>query len=446
MNSETIEQPPQHPNPEPVIPEITLDPKQIEAIKLCCDMSARIVCITGAAGSGKTTIMKQVHKALTDAGHNVAVCAPTGKASKRVYEATGIRAQTIHLLLKYTHPGEPDPKTGKVSGISVPRKYQDDPLSENIVIADEYAMVGHVLHRNLANAIPRGGRLIVFGDINQLPPIEEDNLYKSQPSPFKKLMDSYPTVKLDRIHRQGEGSGIVENCSRILKGMTPMNKPDFSLVISEEPIKHLGIVLRRLEEEKGVKFDSVDNQVISPSRKNWVGTAALNGMMQQIFERKSDDSLTLERNTWDIKNPCTVRLGTKIIQVKNDYVLGVYNGETGIVHEMNMDLGSFTVDFGDRYVEYPPSLDYDAFDEETGGMSKRYYNPQKNLELAYALTTHKCQGSEYKYVIYVMNKSMYGIQIRPNFYTGVSRARTHVTLLSDSRSIMSALKRTESNF
>lgn len=427
-------------------PEVVLDDKQVEAIQACVNNAHRLVCVTGQAGSGKTTIMRQVYKLLTDAGHNVAVCAPTGKAAKRVYEATGIRARTMHLLLEYTHPGDPDPKTGKPTGWSVPRRNNDNPLAENIVIADEYAMVNRELHRNLVSALPAGGRLLAFGDINQLPPIETTTINKEMPSPFRQLMSThkFPTIVLDKIHRQGEGSGIIDNSRRILQGLTPMRKSDFDLVISDDPLKHLSTILRRAEQEKQVLFRTPDHQVIVPSRKGWVGSHALNGLMQQMYERKDADCVVLDR--WDEKFPCTVRLGSKVIQTKNDYNLGVFNGETGLVTELNMELGTFVVDFGDRVIEFPPELDYEDFDFVNDTRVKKYYNPQKNIELAYALTTHKCQGSEYGHVIYVMNKSMFGLQIRSNLYTGVTRARKHVTLLSDQRSIMSALKRTEVSF
>lgn len=429
------------------IKAIELDDAQVKAIELCCNPTNRVVCVTGPAGSGKTTIMREAYKLLTGAGHNVALAAPTGKAAKRIYEATNIRARTIHMLLEYTHPGDPDPKTGKPIGVSVPRRWQSNPLSENIVIVDEYAMVNRELHRSLVQALPHGGRLLVFGDINQLPPIEPNKVEAALGQPFKMLMEKFPTVVLDKIHRHGAGSGIVENARRILKAMSPMRKDDFDIVVTDDPIKIVGMLVRKIEERHGVTFRQLDAQVIAPRKGTWCGSDALNGMMQQIYERKENDAIELARPSWDKKSASvSVRVGTKVIQVKNDYVLGIYNGETGIVTEINQELGTIVVDWGDRAIEIPPELEYDSYDNVNETRARKFYNPQMNVELAYALTTHKCQGSEYSHVVYVMNKSMFALQIRPNFYTGVTRARNHVTVVTDARSMTNALVRTETKF
>lgn len=431
-----------------VVPTIDLDSQQIKAIQLCCEVKHRIVGITGPAGSGKTTIMRYAASKLIDAGYRVAVCAPTGKAAKRIKEATGLnQATTIHMLLEYTHPGDPDPKTGKVSGISVPRRWMNNKLEADVIICDEYAMVSRNLHRNLIEAMPGGARLLAFGDVNQLPPIEEDAVMKGKPSPFQTLLAKFPdqVVHLEKIHRQGSGSGIVDNGKRILSGFTPMRKPDFEIVVTDDPTKVLGLLVRDAH-KAGIDFSSLDHQIISPSKKSFCGTLALNGMMQQIYERTDTPRLLLERQPWDKSDPIAIRVGTKVIQTKNDYNLGIYNGETGIVKEINPEFGVFVVDFGDRAVEIPPSVAYEDFDAVGQTTVQKYYNPQRSIELAYVLTTHKCQGSEYKHVIYIMNKSMFSLQIRPNLYTGVTRAREHVTLLTDGRSMQSALKRTESMF
>lgn len=433
----------------PAIPTIQLDPKQEDAIKLCCNNDFRVVGVTGAAGSGKTTILRYAYQKLIDAGYRVVACAPTGKAAKRIREATGIaNTMTMHMLLEYTHPGEPDPKTGKPSGMSVPKRWSGNKLEYDIVIADEYAMVTRSLHRNLMEALPTGGRVLAFGDVNQLPPIEEDQNQRDKPSPFRTLLEKFPqqTVRLDTIHRQGEGSGIVENGKRILSGFTPMRRPDFEIVVTEDPVKTLGVLVRQYHTD-GIDFTKTDNQIIIPSKKTWVGTAAINGIMQQIYERTDTPRALLERHTWEKPNdPIAVRVGTKVIQVKNDYNLGIYNGETGIVKAINAEFETVLVDFGDREVEIPPSLEYEDYDAVQQTSVRKFYNPQRNLELAYALTTHKCQGSEYHDVIYIMNKSMFSLQIRPNLYTGVTRARKRVTLITDGRSLQSALKRTETNF
>lgn len=138
------------------------DPVQREAMALCCDLDKRLVSVTGPAGTGKTTIMRQVYDTLTEHGYSVALAAPTGKAAKRIRELTGIPAMTLHRLLEYTSPGEIDPETGKPSFISFPRRNQERPLDYDVVIVDEYSMVNRDLHRNLMDAIGSGGSEVLW--------------------------------------------------------------------------------------------------------------------------------------------------------------------------------------------------------------------------------------------------------------------------------------------
>lgn len=160
--------------------------KQLEAIDLCLNREKRIVAITGPAGSGKTTIIKDVYKRLTDEGITVALAAPTGKAAKRIKEATGIPAVTIHKLLEYSRPGERDEKTGKPLTDTAPKRDHTFPLVERVILVDEYTMVNHELNRNIIDALGRGAVLRCFGDIHQLPPIEAHKLTGVDSSPFEE--------------------------------------------------------------------------------------------------------------------------------------------------------------------------------------------------------------------------------------------------------------------
>jgi ATP-dependent exoDNAse (exonuclease V) alpha subunit len=194
--------------------QIVLDSKQSQAIEACCKLSNRVVAVTGAAGTGKTTILNQAYNALKDHGYAVVLCAPTGKAAKRIKEATGINAMTVHRLLEYTHPGDPDPKTGKPIHFSYPKRNRQNPIDFDIVFCDEYSMVNTDVHqKSLFDALPNGACVRVFGDANQLQPIEEDKTkhwtvsVHANPAEREIRSPSY----LDVVHRQGKDSGILLN-------------------------------------------------------------------------------------------------------------------------------------------------------------------------------------------------------------------------------------------
>jgi len=413
---------------------IQLDPKQQEAITLCCDINKRLVGVTGPAGTGKTTIMRQVHEHFVKAGYQVALAAPTGKAAKRISEATGIPAVTLHRLLEFSHPGDPDPKTGKVLGISVPRRTYENPLDYEVILVDEYSMVNKQLHRDLIDALKKGGMIRVFGDANQLPPIEEDRNNDKTPSPFVTILKDHPAVRLETIHRQGEGSSIVKNGFRILKGMLPFTDEEFKVhwvgdLIPNDPVSKVLSLVTNGEAD----YNSLDNQVITPINGSWVGQKALNQRIQSAIhgDRVMIDGFAMPRNRWD-KSELVLIPGDKVIWTKNDYNLEIYNGETGIVKDIKNDV--IYIHFGDREIGIPPSVDYIAADGTT-----KNYDPRTQIDLAYALTTHKSQGSEYQNIIYVLNKSAYAMLYRGNFYTAVTRARRRVQVVGDQRSVQRAV-------
>jgi exodeoxyribonuclease V alpha subunit len=414
-----------------------LDPKQKLAVERCLDTTRRIAAVTGPAGSGKTTIMRFLDKALKHGGYNIVFAAPTGRAARRIREATGVQAMTIHMLLEYTTPKEINPKTGKPFGATFPRRDRANPIEFDHVLVDEYAMVNHELHRNLLDAFPPACRLIVFGDTSQLPPIETNASVAAKPTPFNDLLTRFDGVYLDRVHRQSGDSGILANAQRILKGNAPQKLSDFNMIITERPIDAMTGDLhpdwmRTLDE---ADFTSLRNQILTPSNKSWVGTHKLNALLQNLFMPDNREVVSLQRRSYQGKTfdpPISVGVNDKVVMTKNWYDLacedgtsGVFNGEIGKVIAIDAMLGTVTVDFEDRVCIIPPA------------MQVVYNNkvivacPLQDLYLAYALTTHKAQGSEYDHVIYILNKSIQIMANRKNLYTAITRAKKKVTLISD---------------
>jgi exodeoxyribonuclease V alpha subunit len=418
----------------------TLDPTQQEAVNLCCDISQRVVGVTGAAGSGKTTILRTAYRALEENGYSIALAAPTGKAAKRIYEVTGINAFTNHRLLEYTHPGDPDPKTGRPVAFSYPRRTRSNPLEIDVLFVDEYAMVNWELHRSLFDALRTGACIRVFGDNNQLQPIEEDARLKGMPSPFVEMLKKFQSVKLETIHRQGKDSGILLNLQAILRGKMPTRNDQWAMRFTETPVDSLReLILEGLERD--CDFSSPSNQILTPQNTSWVGTVKLNAMIQAMYHNRMEPALFVPRHVWvkgegDAKGGMIrMFLGDKVIITRNMYDLNVFNGESGKIIEIGQD-GEIVIDFGDREQSIPPIL---LVQNRYGKMVE--IDPRKDVDLGYAITTHKSQGSEYDNVAYVLNKSTGYMQNRRNFYTAASRGRKHVTIITDQRSISLSLSK-----
>lgn len=403
--------------------------------------------------------MRSVYYMLVDAGYRVALAAPTGKAAKRIYEATGIRAMTNHRLLEYPHPGERDPKTGKALVTTVPKRHKFNPLLYDVILIDEYRMVNWEVHRNLLDALPRAGCIRMFGDVNQLPPIERTAALRDAPSPFEEMLQQFNGVVLTTIHRQAEGSDIVVNADRILKGQIPRRLDDFALLFTDNPLEKLRAYVLDARAD-GVDFSTIDHQIITPTKKTVVGTVKLNAMLQFVFRPETDGWIELPRHTWAQDKHTRIRVDDKVIWTENDYnlpwldhdytpivdehgsqVCGIFNGETGTICRVDTELELFYIDVGDRIIEVPPIVTY----EDARGNLKQY-DPRKSVDLAYAITTHKAQGSEYNTIVYMLNKACLFMQSRSNFYTGVTRARNHVTVISDQRSISATVWKTQQGF
>jgi len=413
--------------------DLELDTTQLLAVDRCCDLKHRIVPVTGPAGTGKTTILQHVYRNLYSHGRQVVLCAPTGKAAKRITEATGIEAKTIHRLLEYPHPGEVDQKTGKCLISTDPKRDRNFPIEQQIVLADEYAMVSVEVHRNLLDALPNGGVIRMFGDANQLQPIESNKRLQRMPSSFLNMLGKFDGIRLETIHRQAGDSNIITNGQRIIQGQIPIRKEDFVLKFSDVPVRTvLDFIQDNLLED--IDYGTIKNQIITPTKVGWVGTEALNSAIQQLLQPSTNPYVTIARHKWSKVEEQRIYLGDKVIFTVNNYPLEVFNGETGVVTAFK-DNGDITIDFGDKDITIPVSL------EMMGRHGIYNINPQRDLDLAYVITTHKSQGSEYDRVCYVMNRSRSFLLNRKNFYTAISRARTHVTVVTDQTSINLSLYR-----
>jgi exodeoxyribonuclease V alpha subunit len=415
---------------------IEFSAEQEEAIELTCSKEP-IVAITGPSGTGKTSIMKSTFALLTEDGARVAVAAPTGKAAKRIEQATGIdRSQTCHRLLEFPRPGEIDPKTGKVQPWAkpFPKRTGANPLEYDALLIDEFSMVNWQINDYLFDAMIPGCYLRAFGDIQQLQPIETDPEYRDKNSPFREILNQCPNIKLKNIWRNS--GGIVRQGDRILKGQLPENDDNFYLIqtSSNDVLTTLNAWLGH-EFCEGIDYlGSLEHQIITPSNKTSIGVAELNLYFQQKIKNKNPKGwYRAPRNPWDKNSGIEFNIGIKVIQSKNDYNLWVMNGEIGIVTNIDPE-NNMTVDFGDRSVIYPfVSLVKDQYDFE-----KKVY-PQADLDVAHVITTHRAQGSEYENIIYVMNHEAKYTHRRSNYYTATTRARLTATTICDDVSLVNSV-------
>jgi len=427
---------------------IVYDDKQRAAIDACCDVTKRIVAVTGKAGTGKTLIMKEVSDRLSEAGYSVQTSAPTGKAAKRIREVTGLDAMTNHRMLGYGMPVDlevDDEKTGdkKVVQVSTGPKFdRKRPLPYDTILCDEYAMVNQDIHRSIINALKAGARLCMFGDVNQLRPIEEDKRLDNEQSAFMAALEKFGGIVLDTIHRHDAGSGIASNGALILQGRMPRGSADFSLRQTDNPVRTVQEFVE-LSLGSGHDYSDNDHQIITCMNKSWIGTQKLNIVLQSMFWDRARPFIELPRyRIGNVQQPSIrVQVGSKVVYTANTYDLHgdgsayAFNGEVGKVININYEEGSVEVDFGDRTVVIPPLMVTVYQDGRTVEG-----DPRRNIDHAYVLTTHKCQGSEYKHVAYVLNKATLWAQSRRNFYTAVTRAREHCTVFTDMQSMAKSTK------
>lgn len=377
-----------------------------------------VMILTGGPGTGKTTTIHIILRYFEEEQMEIALAAPTGRAAKRMTEACGMEARTIHRLLEVNGGG--DDSSGSFG------RNEEYPLEADVIIVDEMSMVDIFLFRALLAAIPKGVHLIMVGDVDQLPSVGPGCV-------LKDVIDSgcYATVALQNIFRQAAESEIVMNAHRIHDGKEPVihNKEsrDFYFLERSQPVEIYNNIIKLVSDmlPRYVGIDSMDVQVLTPMRKGALGVEELNAVLQKYLNPASMEKR--EHAYGDL----LFREGDKVMQTKNNYKLewevrgnynlvikkgeGIFNGDVGIVREIN-DYASFMIiAFDDgRIVQYP----YENLDE---------------LELAYAITIHKSQGSEYPAVVIPLF-GVPGLLIYRNLlYTGVTRAKSCVTLIGSSQ-------------
>lgn len=377
--------------------------EQQYAIDLAADRQNRLVGVTGEAGTGKTTILKAVYEALSSPDLLVRLAAPTGRAAKRIEEATGIKAVTIHRMMRYSMPDDDDEA-------GLPAHNPRNPLPWDVVLIDEASMVNEELYRNVIDALKPGACIRFFGDANQLPPVQGK-------SPFLALLNKFPSAKLTHNYRSDDG--VVTAARQILTGRIPSNNDQFTMYNPGT-----GELFSTIEKYIDDRFRTFDYQLITPVNKGKYGTVALNNWLQQRLNPSNPGiTLVFKDKKTDEKVENTFRVGDKVICTKNDYNVGVMNGMIGFIDAFDDD-GNISVEFEDRIIVFPPIMQ--RFDENSGRSIFRY-DPREQLNLAYAITTHKAQGSEFRHVLLILNKCF--ILDRRNFYTAVTRARDKVHVI-----------------
>ena len=375
-----------------------------------------LLVITGGPGTGKTTTINTLISYFESEGLQILLAAPTGRAAKRMTEATGYEARTIHRLLEISGPQEGGNADGFLRNAS-------NPLDADVIIVDEMSMVDIYLMHSLLDAVTVGTRLIMVGDVNQLPSVGPGSV-------LKDVIESQqiPVVRLTRIFRQASESDIVVNAHKINRGEQVIldNKSrDFFFLKRQDANVIISIVIQLIREKlpRFVDAEPYDIQVLTPMRKGLLGVERLNRILQEYLNPPDRNKREHEQGDQ------IFREGDKVMQIKNNYQLeweirgrygipvekgvGIFNGDMGVIREINLHTERVTVEFDEhRMVEYP-------------------YAGLEELELAYAVTIHKSQGSEYPAVVMPLLTGPRMLMNRNLLYTAVTRARKCVTIVGD---------------
>lgn len=378
-----------------------------------------VVVLTGGPGTGKSTVVAQIIELAQANGCDLLLAAPTGRAAKRLEQATGEPAKTIHRLLEF------QPETGGFNHGPA------DPLPPGLVVIDESSMVDVVLAQALLGALTDAHRLLLVGDADQLPSVGPGNVLRDIMTVAELPESPVSLVRLTQVFRQAEGSSIVTNAHRILAGEPTEPDPpgaggQFFVVAASDANRAHQLIVKMAADRipKVYGLDGrTDVQVLTPMHKGRVGTEALNLALQDEYTA-GHSQVELRANRAGIKR--SLRMGDRVMQTRNDYDKGVFNGDVGVVAVANPDEHLVKVDFDDQRVTYEGK---DMF----------------ALQLAYAVSIHKSQGSEFEAVIVTLMGEHHVMLRRNLLYTAVTRARRLCVLVGDPRAIRRAIDRVDDN-
>ena len=402
---------------ERICAEEQIEPDELQIQAVIEAVNSGLLIITGGPGTGKTTTINTIIRYFEQEEMEILLAAPTGRAAKRMTEATGYEARTVHRLLELT--GIPD-DSGSSSGMHFERN-EENPLDADAIIIDETSMVDIYLIHALLRAVNPGTRLILVGDVNQLPSVGPGNV-------LRDLIASgcFNVVRLTRIFRQAAESDIIVNAHRINGGeQIPLGKPsrDFLFIRRENPDAIISAMITLIREKLPgyVHADPFEIQIMTPMRKGALGVERLNSILQEYLNPKSPDKA--ERESGGV----IYRVGDKVMQIKNNYQIeweirnrygipvdggtGVFNGDIGRIRSINTFAEHLTVEF------------------DEGKMVDYSFRQLEELELAYAITIHKSQGSEYPAVVVPVHSGPRMLMTRNLIYTAVTRARSCVCLV-----------------
>jgi exodeoxyribonuclease V alpha subunit len=381
---------------------LSLAQSQIEAVRLA--LRSKVMVITGGPGVGKTTIVNSILQILAAKAVRLLLCAPTGRAAKRMKEATGMEAKTIHRML------EIDPKSFGF------KRNEESPLECDLLIVDESSMVDVSLMHALLKAVPDQAAVLLVGDVDQLPSVGPGQV-------LADIIGSHviPVARLTEVFRQAAQSKIITSAHRINEGQIPdlskpANQSDFYFVPADDPglavMRILDMVKTRIPKRFGL--DSIrDIQILCPMNRGGVGARSLNIELQAVLNPAGENKVERFGSTF--------APGDKVMQIENDYDKEVYNGDIGYVKGIDVNEGELTATFDGRAVTY-------------------LFGELDTLVLAYATTIHKSQGSEYPAVIIPVLTQHYAMLQRNLLYTGITRGKQLVVLVGQRKAVAIAVK------
>ncbi len=376
--------------------DIRLAERQREALGAA--LTEKVAVITGGPGTGKTTLIRGIVEILGHKEQKVVLAAPTGRAAKRLAEATGLGAKTIHRLLEF------NPITGTFN------RHREHPIEADCVVIDEVSMLDVELAAMLLEAVPPATRIVLVGDADQLPSVGPGNVLSDL-----IISESVPVIRLDQIFRQTDRSLIVENAHRINSGDMPNvdddpESSDFFFVARDDPAAAAELAIdfatRRIPER--FNLDPIDDiQVLSPMHRGELGVTRLNERLQAVLTPEGRELVVGWRR---------FRVGDKVMQVRNNYELDIFNGDLGRITDIDFEERELTVSFDDRPTVIPSDV-------------------LEDIVPAYACTIHKSQGSEYPAVVIVLHHQHHVMLQRNLLYTAISRGRRLVVIVGSRRAL-----------